>query len=185
MVNRPDGIIPIDSHTARFVASLLSPEHAREVWDLSGLSPEDAVSASLAVSVEAFALLCPVTSDPLFLMGVEASGKIAGGALVWMLGTNRTSVFPRRMLRAVKWGLDRAFAVSGADRIEQFIPSWYDDGLRFVEHLGFELLPMTLRGRSGSSIWSAVLCRERWEELKDVSSGRRGGFRGKETAWEG
>lgn len=141
------------------LAERLSAEHAREIDEVSGLPVRAALELSLAASVEAYAFVSPDTHQAVFMMGVEAVSPITSGAMVWMLGTAEIARRPAAVLRSARWGVDRAFAVTGALRLEQYIPAWYRTGLRFVQRLGFGLEPSGLRGGRDGVFWRAVMHR--------------------------
>lgn len=155
MDNRPDGVRPATPELARRLARRLAPEHVREVGDVSRLPAGTALELSLAVSREAYAVLSP-GGEVLFLMGVEEAGNLTAAALVWMLASTEARRHPARMLRAARWGLERAFEVTGAEALEQYIPGWYAAGLRFVRRLGFRARPV---GGAGGPLWRVTLAR--------------------------
>jgi hypothetical protein len=146
--NPPKGLVPAAPvHVERLVRRLRT-EHVREIADTSGLPPLDAVRLSLAASVEAYTLIRP-TGDVLFMMGAEPASPLTGSALLWMIGSHAMDRHPAAVLRAASWGVERAFAVTGAHLLEQYIPAWYAIGLRFVERLGFEVTTAAAHCRSG------------------------------------
>lgn len=157
--NRPKYLEPATPEHIANLSERLSPAHAREVREISGLSPSDALSLSLAVSVEAYAYVPPGAKGVVFMMGTGEASPITGGALLWMLGSTAAAGHPVGLLRAAKWGLARAFFVTGADRLEQFIPDWYLSGLRFALRLGFGLSIGQAGGGDESPLWNAVLHR--------------------------
>lgn len=151
----PRGVVPATPELAGRLAASLSPDHVREVRDAAGLPPYAAVSLSLAASIEAYAYV--PDGDVVLMMGVEEAGVLTGAAMVWMLATERVAVRPSGVLRAARWGVARAFAVTGADALEQYIPAWYRAGLRFALRLGFELSPEPRRGPGGTPLWRAAI----------------------------
>lgn len=153
MDSRPDGVVPVTPEMGRDLVRRLAPEHVREVAEVSRLDPAAAVDLSLAVSREAYAVLSP-GGEVLFLMGVEAAGSLTATALVWMLAAPEARRHPARLLRAARWGLERAFAITGAEALEQYIPEWYAVGLRFAERLGFVMRPA---GGGGGTLWRITL----------------------------
>jgi hypothetical protein len=129
-------VVPLTPALADRVAANLARAHAREIRELSGLSPATALRLSLASSVLAHA----VTDDagePLCALGVETAGFLTRTAQVWMIGTAEMPAHARKVLRCVHWGLSAAFRATGARRLEQYIPAWYETGLRFAKRLGF------------------------------------------------
>ncbi len=136
MDSLPDGIAPLTPALADEAAARLAPEHVREIRELSGLSPAAALRLSLAASRLAYAVR-DGAGETIFLIGVERPGLITGGAQVWMVGTRAMAAHARTVLRCARWGLRRAFAATGAERFEQYIPAWYETGLRFARRLGF------------------------------------------------
>lgn len=143
---RPRYVVPVTADMLALIARALAPEHVREIRELCRVGPEAALSLSLAASRGAYAALSP-DGKPLFLMGVEGAGLLGRTALVWMLAGGAARRHPARVLRSAKWGMERAFSVSGAATLMQFIPAWYTVGLAFARRLGFSLAP--LPGRSG------------------------------------
>lgn len=154
--SRPKGVVSATEKMAVELAALLSPEHAKEIRETSGMQPKAAVLLSLAYSVEAYAFA--PNGRTVFLMGVEAASPITGSAMPWMLGTMETAKNPAGVLRTAKWGLERAFRVTGATRLEQYIPEWYRTGLRFASRIGFDLRPAGVATSAGAALWHAV-CR--------------------------
>lgn len=134
--NPPEGVITLTEALADRVAANLADAHAREILELSGLSPETALRLSLASSVLAYALT-DGAGEPLCALGVESAGFLTGTAQVWMIGTDEMPAHARRILRCAHWGLSEAFRATGARKLEQYIPAWYDTGLRFAKRLGF------------------------------------------------
>ncbi len=155
----PGGVEPATPALAAGLARRLDPDHAREILDVSGLAPGPALALSLAASLEAYAYVPPGREEALFMMGVEARSPLTRGARLWLLGSKEKDKRPAGLLRAARWGLARAFRVSGADCLEQFIPDWYRTGLRFALRLGCSLTPSGLRARSGSPLWHVVFHR--------------------------
>lgn len=153
----PRGVVPATAGMAARLAAGLSRDHRREIRDTSGMPPEAAVLASLAASVEAYGFA--PREKVLFMMGVEPAGLLTSGAMLWMLAAEREPGHAAGMLRAARWGVARAFAVTGAGRLEQYIPEWYTAGLRFVKRLGFVAAPVTLPARSGVALRHVVLHR--------------------------
>lgn len=175
MDNRPRNLAPATRADAARLAASLSANHIREVLDTTGLSPGAALELSLSASLEAWSYRPEGARAPVFMMGVEAAGRLTGSAMPWMLAGDGVGVRPRAVLRAARWGVGRAFAVSGAERLEQYIPAWYRTGLAFALRLGFGLAPTSLRGRSGGPLWRAVLTRP---------TRANGNYRKEEKTWE-
>ena len=136
MDSLPDGVVPLTAALADEVAARLSPDHAREIRELSGMAPAPAVRLSLAASSLAYAVK-DSAGNALFLVGVEPPGLLTGTAQVWMVGTDAVAKHARKVLHCARWGLRTAFLATGAERFEQYIPAWYETGLRFVRRLGF------------------------------------------------
>ncbi len=130
----PESMIPLTPELADAVAANLAPAHAREIRELSGLSPSTALRLSLASSLLAYAVT-DGAGDPLCALGVEPSGFLGRTAQVWMVGTPEMPAHARKVLRCAHWGLSAAFRATGA--LEQYIPAWYATGLRFAKRLGF------------------------------------------------
>ncbi len=156
MDNPPDCLVSATAVHARALASTLSDDHRRELAATGGLSPRAALDMSMANSVEAYAYV-DRSGQPIFMMGVEAASPLTGAALVWMLASGAAGKHPRGIFRAARWGLARAFAVTGASWLEQYIPVWYRTGLQFVHRLGFYLLPDEAVGRDGSPMCRVIL----------------------------
>lgn len=175
MDNPPRGLRPAERADAARLAAVLSTDHVREVLDTTGMEPAAALELSLSASLEAWSYLPDGAGAPVFMMGVETAGCLTRSAMPWMLAGGGVTACPRAILRVARWGLGRAFAVSGAERLEQYIPAWYRTGLTFALRLGFGLAPTALRGRSGGPLWRAVLTR---------SAGSVGNSLGKEKLWE-
>lgn len=159
MDSRRERLVPATAALADSLARTLSPDHRREIAATCGGDPGDALANSLACSLEAYALL-DAAGRPVFLMGVEEASPCTRGAMVWMLATEDIVRHAPATLRAVRWGLARAFAVSGADWLEQFIPAWYRTGLRFAARLGFGTLSGGGRDRSGGALRRVVLFKD-------------------------
>lgn len=157
MDNLPRGVMPATPELASAMAPRLSPEHRREILATAGMHPGDALALSLAASLEAYAFVPRAEEGAVFMMGVEEASRITGTAMVWMLGTLEMQRYPARVLRAARWGVKRAFAVTGAAGLEQYIPRWYGTGLRFVQRLGFALTPLRVRGYDGGDLWRVVV----------------------------
>ncbi|MCD8138441.1 MAG: hypothetical protein LUE17_01445 [Planctomycetaceae bacterium] len=156
MDSLPDRFLPATAGHARDLAGNLSTDHRRELAATGGLSPRAALELSVAHSVEAYTYVDPA-GVPVFMMGVEAASPLTGAALVWMLASDAAGSRPRGILRAARWGLARAFAVTGAASLEQYIPAWYRTGLRFVRRLGFRIRPAQADGRDGARLCRAIL----------------------------
>lgn len=119
-----------------YLAARIKDDHAREVAE-GGLMPPDAMRKSFAHSVEAW--VATAAGKPFFAMGVEPAGMITASAVAWMLGTDEIDRHPVATLRAARWGIGRAYEITGAASMEQWIPSWYRKGIDFVVRgLGFE-----------------------------------------------
>ncbi|MCC8190790.1 MAG: hypothetical protein LIP77_09195 [Planctomycetes bacterium] len=159
MVSPPRGIVPATPGLADDLARHLSPDHLREVAETAGLTPRAALRLSLDASLEAYALLDD-DGGVRFMLGVETPGLLTGGALVWMLAAASAARRPAALVRAATWGLDRAFAVTGAWWVEQFIPEWYVTGLRFARRLGFRLEPGYRAGTGAIPVRRVVLYRQ-------------------------
>lgn len=147
-------IVPLTPALADAVADRLSPEHAREVRELSGLAPRAALRLSLAASLLARAVT-DAEGRPIFCMGVEHPGLLTATAQVWMVGTPEVAAHARQTLRCARKGLAQAFAATGAERLEQYIPAWYGTGIRFAERLGFRA------EKAGASVVHVVLERRK------------------------
>lgn len=172
MGSLPKGVVPAGRDLAVAMAAKLSRDHAREIRDTGKLDPATAVLLSLDVSLEAYAFV--VAGAPVFMMGVERAAALTRSAMVWMLGTEDIRRHAAGTLRAARWGVNRAFAASGADRIEQFIPAWYATGLRFVSRLGFRLEPSGAKTFGGDALTRVVLERKEWSwDPRDRCSTRR------------
>lgn len=156
MDSRRERLVPATAALAERLASALSVDHRREIAATCGGAAGDALGYSLACSLEAYALL-GAGGGPVFMMGVEEASPFTRGAMVWMLATAGIARHAPATLRAVRWGLARAFAVSGADWLEQFIPAWYRTGLRFAERLGFRIVPGGGVGCTGGALRRVVL----------------------------
>lgn len=141
------------------LAASLSPFHRREIAETSGISVTAALTISLATSLEAYAY-CPPPGAPVFIMGVERASPLTGTAMVWMLGSPDMPRYARGLLRAGRWGKERAFALTGAEALCQFIPSWYETGLRFAVRLGFHPV-----GEGGGLIHVRAERRDQWEAM--------------------
>lgn len=137
MGSRPDFLVSADCEMAKCLARRLSPEHRREIRELGGLDPLEAVVTSLAGSMESYACIPRGAEKPVFIFGVEPAGVITCGAMVWMLAAPDIVRYKAVVLRAARWGMGRAFEITGAEFLEQYIPGWYETGLRFVGRLGF------------------------------------------------
>lgn len=159
MDSRHKRLVPATAALAERLARTLSPDHRREIAATCGGDAGDALRHSLACSLEAYALL-DERGEPVFLMGVEEASPFTRGAMVWMLARADIARHAPAALRSVRWGLVRAFAVSGADWLEQFIPAWYRTGLWFAERLGFCTVPGGGRDRSGGALRRVVLYKE-------------------------
>lgn len=134
----PEGIVPLSPALADELSAHLAPEHAREIREFSGLDPRAALRLSIAVSLLAFAAT-DSAGRAIFAFGVERPGAITNAAQVWMIGSPDIPAHARKTLRCARWGLAEAFRITGAARLEQYIPAWYGTGLRFAERLGFRL----------------------------------------------
>lgn len=163
MDSRPDGVVPATPGLVHRLAAAVSDDHAREIRDTAGVSVREAVSVSVAASVEAYAFVPGSGGEPVFMMGVEPASPITGNAMVWMLASGSLPRHAVGVLRATRWGIGRAFAAAGALALEQYIPEWYETGLRFVRRLGFAVRPTECRSLGGAPLWHAVLdSRQRW-----------------------
>lgn len=136
MVNRPDYIRPARLAHVLWVSRRMRAEHAREVGETTVLSLGDAAAASFGHSVVSYTIFGG--GRAVFVMGVLPAGILTAAAEVWMVGTRDIDRFPARVLRAARWGVGEAYRATGAARLEQWIPEWYETGLRFVERLGFK-----------------------------------------------
>ena len=158
MDNRPDGVVPATPEVATVLAGRIAPEHSREVREISGMEPGEALRLSLSGSLEAYAVFSPA-GVLLFMMGVEPASPLTGGAMLWMLGGRKLRNHPAATLRAARWGVDRAFRITGAQYLEQYIPDWYETGLRFAVRLGFDILPIRPPRPNGSALAHVILRR--------------------------
>lgn len=174
-LRRTGGVVPATFALAEAMATRLSPEHVREVREVSGLDPAAALALSLWSSVEAYAYVPPDSTAAVFMMGVEERSALSGLAMVWMLGTAETARHPVAVLRAARRGIARAFAVTGADCLEQYVPEWYRTGLRFVERLGFSVDRRPYLAWSGAILRRVFIFREGVPGMFSLSR--------KEAAW--
>lgn len=163
MDSPPRGVVPATPELAHRLADRLADAHVREIWETGGLFPRDALALSLASSREAYAYA--PRGEPLFMMGVEPRGLLTDGAVVWMLAADSAAARPAGLLRAARWGMARAFRVTGAFRLQQRIPDWYRTGLRFALRMGFALSPAEERGRNGGRLWNATAIRPRRDHV--------------------
>ena len=118
------------------VANNLRPEHVREISQFSTLPPFRAVWHSVDDSL--VVLAGKMDAVALFLAGAGRTRRREDVGTVWMLATAEVDLYPRAVAIAIKrlWGT--AHRVAGVPVIEQFIPSWYGKGIRFLEWLGWE-----------------------------------------------
>ena len=163
MDNRPDFVIPATPDHAEALAARLAGDHAREVREVARLDPREGLRLSLAASLEAYAALGAPEASPLFMMGVCRPGLLTGTAMLWMLGAEGAGRHPVRILRAARWGIGRAFRITGADSLEQFIPGWYRTGLRFAAGLGFSVRPANANAGSGKDLHRVLLERRDYD----------------------
>lgn len=159
MANQPECLEPVDAAMVARLASALSPSHRREIAETAGISAAAALTLSVATSVAAYAY-CPAPDEPVFMMGVERASLLTGTAMVWMLGRPDMSRHARGLLRAARWGKERAFALAGAEALYQLIPAWYQTGLRFAAGLGFRPV-----GVQGGAVHVMAERRNRWEAM--------------------
>lgn len=168
MASPPKGVVPATPRLTREFLPHISPAHRREVSDVGGIDAETGLLLSLAVSLESYVFIPRPDNPPVFMMGVEDRSVLTGSAVVWMLGSELVNRHPAGVLRAARWGLWRAFFITGAESLEQVIPDWYRTGLRFVEHLGFRLEPSVFRGTGEAPLYCATVRRrdfiETWEK---------------------
>ncbi len=155
----PRNIVPASPEHAHALAGRLDGEHVREILDVSGLAPGPALALSLAASLEAYAYVPPGGGGAVFMMGVEAMSPLTRDARLWLLGSEEKNRHPAGLVRAARWGLARAFAATGAERLEQLVPEWYRTGLRFARRLGCVAELSDLRSRSGSPLWRVLFRR--------------------------
>ncbi len=160
MDSPPKGVVPARREHALLLASVLSADHRREIADAAGIPPVDAVLMSMEASLESYAFVPGGGVMPVFMMGVEETGRLTGGAMLWMLASDAVRRHAPATLRAARWGLSRAFAAGGAERLEQYIPEWYATGLRFARRLGFAVDPVPCRGRNGALLFRVTLDRK-------------------------
>ncbi len=161
MDNLPRHVVVATPELAGRLLAKLKGEHRREILACGVYAPGEALASSLAASMEAYAYTPDAANGgaPLFMMGVEAASPITGGAVVWMLGGEGLERCPRAVLRVARWGVARAFAVTGAAYLEQRIPDWYETGLRFVRRLGFTAWPAAAGTREGGRLMRVVIHR--------------------------
>ncbi len=152
MDNLPKWVLPATLPLVRRMANQVRKEHRREIRQCSGLAVERAVQLSFHASVESYALVPPGWCVPIFVMGVEPASILTGQSMVWMIGTDDIQRFPVAVVRAARWGLQRAWARTGATVLDQYIPAWYRTGIRFAETLGF------VAESSSSIVWQSGLC---------------------------
>jgi hypothetical protein len=164
MASLPDGVRPATRDLAVRLAAALSADHRREIADTGWLCPATSILLSLYASVEAYAF-CPDGGAPVFMLGVEKPGALTDAAMVWMMGTEDVRRMPARTLRVARWGIRRAFAATGASRLEQYIPAWYTTGLRFASRLGFHQEPTGMHAIGGDALVRVVIERKEiaWE----------------------
>lgn len=164
MDSRPSFVVPAAAMHADLLAGRVARDHAREVRQVSRLDPREGLLLSLAASVEAYTVLGAATGEPVLMMGVGAPGLLTGTATVWMLGAEGAEERAVRILRAARWGLKRAFLVTGADCLEQFIPAWYRTGLRFAARMGFSVDSADCRPAGGMLPRRVAIRREDFAE---------------------
>lgn len=160
MASPPRDVVPATLGHAFRLAANLAPDHVREIADTGKLDATASLLISMNVSLEAHTYA--PDGEPVFMMGVERAAALTGSALVWMLGTEAIRRHPAGTLRAARWGVGRAFAVTGAERVEQYIPDWYETGLRFVARLGFRVEAAGLKTHGGDPLSRVVLERKEW-----------------------
>jgi hypothetical protein len=163
MASLPNGVHPATRDHAVRLAATLSADHRREIADTGWLCPTASVLLALYTSLEAFAF-CPDGEAPVFMLGVEKTGALTDAAMVWMIGTEEVRRHAKQTLRVARWGVRRAFAATGAARLEQYIPAWYRTGLRFVARLGFHQEPTGMHAIGGDALLRVTIERRTsWE----------------------
>ena len=133
----PSGVVPLQEPHFTLLVSALRDEHRREIWDVAGNFAHAALRHSFDASVVKYAAIREGMA--LFAMGVEPAGMLTGSAMVWMVGRREMDRHPAFILRIARWGVEEAYRATGAAILEQWIPSWYAVGIRFVERLGFKV----------------------------------------------
>lgn len=179
MDNRPDFLVPATPALAAGLAGRLARDHAREVRELAGMAPEEALRISIAGSVEAYLAVDPREGEAFLAMGVGPRDALTGCATPWMLGTGTARQRGVKILRAARWGLARAFVVTDAALLVQFIPDWYRTGLNFAARMGFRLERFGLRSAGGSRLWRVSATAADAARILAGNNQRR-----KETSWE-
>lgn len=163
MDNRPECLIPADASSIDVFSRILSPEHKQEIGDLGMPYPAEAVRLSLRCSKESYAYMPDKGKPPVFIFGVENKGYITRTAMVWMLAAPEIIHHKVAALRSARWGVGRAFAITGAIQLEQYIPEWYQTGLRFVQRLGF--IPEKIPGPSRTPLVRVTLAKYDFESV--------------------
>lgn len=105
-----------------------------EVRASGGFSPMAALHESLRLSE--FARTVFIAGEPAAMLGVAIVGN---QAVPWLLTTDAVDRYPCAFYRAAKTVLATIAQVYG--ELVQFVDARYPQALRFVEQLGFEVLP--------------------------------------------
>lgn len=96
-------IRPTRSLDVALVARHMRPEDVREIRDVSGATPMDALIQGRHTSNPCWTITHPKTAYPVAILGVVPDGLDLG--CVWMLGTPELATMPKMFLKHCKVGL--------------------------------------------------------------------------------
>ena len=133
----PECIIgPATETDIQHVIAHLRPEHAKEIAGQANLSNADAIR--LSVSDSCLVMAGRVNGITLFLCGVTKAYLLSDVGSVWMLATPEIDAYPLESAVALRELFNHAHELAGAEILEQFIPSWYLKGIKWLLWLGWK-----------------------------------------------
>jgi hypothetical protein len=103
-----------------------------EVYALSGLGPQEALTVSLETSPLAWTAL--LDQEPVCMFGVSPRGPTGAP---WLLGTDRMDAFPASVGRFSKWGLRRMLEAHPV--LENWSDARHESAHQWLRWLGFTL----------------------------------------------
>lgn len=119
----------------RHVGVNMRQEHIAEIRAQSVMTPLDAVVASARDSGHVFA--GRVGETPLFVCGTERKRVLSDAGSVWMFATPEIDAYPLEAAEALRRLFHQAHRLAGVAVLEQFIPSWYAKGIKWLLWLGW------------------------------------------------
>jgi hypothetical protein len=130
-------ILPASEAHAVAMAPHLRPADAAEVYATSGRGPEEALTAALRRSTQAWT--CLIDGEPACIWGVGPLSLVAGKGCPWLLGTEAVERHPLAFLRQSRGFL--AIMLRTYSQLENHVDARNRLSIRWLRWLGFTIGP--------------------------------------------